>query len=170
MALIRRIDVLIETASAAGSGTDGDVYAGVCGREFCCDSENNDFEAGSRFMYRFGERSEFAERKMLNRPINDPRKQQLFTEEVDLFPVYIRFDPAGRSDNWKLDLAVLAVNADVDRLYSSLRNAPDGIWFGTKAGLCLHLRKDFEPRRPVFDADQELAKAMAQVSRTRKRS
>ena len=49
MADINRIDVLIATASGSGSGTDGNVYIGVAGREFYIDSAQDDFEGIGRW-------------------------------------------------------------------------------------------------------------------------
>jgi hypothetical protein len=146
MALIERVNVLIQTGEMEGAGTDGDVYAGVAGREFCCDSEADDFERGSEFYYRFGRNAEFTPSPMISPERNDPRKQDLRTGDVDGLPVYIRFAPEARDDNWYLKAAALVVNNDLSLVYWSVDNAPDGLWLGTKSGLVLHLRHYVEPR------------------------
>jgi hypothetical protein len=155
MTKITNIDVLIQTGDREGAGTDGDVYAGVAGREFYLDTEGDDFERGSRFFYRLGDRGEFNERPLVNPGGNDPRKQELVAEEVDNYPIYIRFEPQDRDDNWNLELAVIGINRDVDRLYDSLEIAPSGIWLGTRFGLVLHLGRYVEPR-PIVDRPERI--------------
>jgi hypothetical protein len=144
MAIIRSVTVLLRTADVDGAGTDGDVYVGVAGREFFVDSDANDFERGSSRVYRFGNNAEFTEDLMLNKAVNDPRDQNLTTEDADRLPVYIRFSPAGRDDNWRLELAAVGLNSQPPIVYWSLPNAPDGIWLGTRAGLWLHLPREVE--------------------------
>jgi hypothetical protein len=151
MAQIRRIDLLLTTGDVEGAGTDGDVYLGVAGREFFVDSDANDFERASRRVYRFGDRAEFTNDTMLNKVFNDPRRQRLFTEFIDDYPLYIRFVPQNRTDNWNLQLAVVALNSDESVLWHNLNSAPNGIWLGTRAGLVLHLPKFEEPRVTVAD-------------------
>src|SRR5262245_55939180 len=53
MAAITRIDVRLKTGDL--SGTDGDVYIRIGGREFYIDSENDDFERNSDRTYTLGE-------------------------------------------------------------------------------------------------------------------
>lgn len=149
MARIDRIDVLIQTGGDPGSRTDGDVYLGIAGREFFLDTAEDDFEQGSSRNYRFGRNAEFATDEMLNREINDPRDQRLMTEFVDEFPVYIRFAPETRADEWNLKLAVVALNTDESVLWTSQAIAPDGIWLQTRGGLVLHLQKFEETPRDI---------------------
>ena len=151
MAQIERIDLLLTTGDVEGAGTDGDVYLGVAGREFFVDSDADDFERASRRVYRFGDSAENTADEMLNTELNDPREQRLFTEFVDDYPVYIRFVPENRTDNWNLELAVVALNSDESVLWHNLNSAPDGIWLGTRAGLVLHLPKFEEPRLSAAD-------------------
>jgi hypothetical protein len=162
MARIERIDVLIQTGDVGGAGTDGDVYLGIAGREFFIDSDKDDFERGSSRAYRFGENSDLTSDEMLNRERNDPRDQRLLSEFVDDYPVYIRFAPENRDDQWNLKLAVVALNSDESVYWTNLVSAPDGIWLGTRAGLVLHLQKfvDFElPRatRNLLDESMRVA-------------
>ena len=51
---IDQIRVEITTGRDGGAGTDGDVYLGICGREFRCDTSADDFERGSKREYIFG--------------------------------------------------------------------------------------------------------------------
>ena len=95
----------IETGILSGAGTDGDVYLGVCVREFSIDSKEDDFERGAGRSYVLGDGAD-----VRNADVNDPRKQLLFTENVDQFPVYIRFQPRSRSDNWQLQRADVRFN------------------------------------------------------------
>jgi hypothetical protein len=76
-------------------------YAG----EFSIDSKEDDFESGAGRSYVLGDGAD-----VRNADVNDPRKQLLFTENVDQFPVYIRFQPRSRSDNWQLQRADVRFN------------------------------------------------------------
>jgi hypothetical protein len=47
MAALEKISVQIRTGNREGGGTDGDIYIGICGREFFLDSRRSstdDFE------------------------------------------------------------------------------------------------------------------------------
>lgn len=105
MANINTIELSIQTANVDGAGTDGDIYLGFGGREFYVDSSANDFERGSSRTYRFG-----AGANVLHAGENDPRHPQLRSESADRFPVYIRFQPTNRTDNWKLLRAEVSMN------------------------------------------------------------
>lgn len=95
MPQITKIEFHLETGDLSGAGTDGDVYLGICGREFSIDSTKDDFERNSGRTYVLGDEADIR-----NAEFNDPRKQRLFTENVPNFPVYVRFQPQGRGDNW----------------------------------------------------------------------
>ena len=95
MPRVDTIRINIQTGNLSGAGTDGDVYVGVCGREFSLDTTRDDFERGSSREYVLG-----AGANVNNAPVNDPRKQILLVENVDSAPVFIRFQPRNRSDNW----------------------------------------------------------------------
>lgn len=56
MAPIETLRFNLQTANASGAGTDGDIYLGICGREFKVDSTEDDFEQESSRTYRFGGR------------------------------------------------------------------------------------------------------------------
>src|SRR3954469_4107763 len=86
MANITTIQFALQTADVAGAGTDGDVYLGFCGREFSVDTSADDFERDSSRTYPFGEGA-----NVQHAGQNDPRLPQLRTENIDRFPVYVRF-------------------------------------------------------------------------------
>ena len=137
MADLTRIDITIQTGNAEGAGTDGEVYLGICGREFHCDSKANDFERGSKRTYTFGTGS-----NVLSKNRNDPRKPQLAIEDVDLFPLYIRFEQLSNSD-WNLQFASLSLNGSLFPIYEF--RSGDGIWLGRESGACVYLRKHIDP-------------------------
>ena len=90
MPAITRMDVRIVTGNRAGAGTDGEVYAGICGREFYLDSAVDDFEQGSDRTYTLGLGA-----NINYAGYNHPRSPQLDTVDLDDFPKYIRFEPTG---------------------------------------------------------------------------
>jgi hypothetical protein len=138
MAQINTIRLHLQTGDLSGAGTDGDVYLGVCGREFSIDTTRDDFERGSAREYVLGAGS-----NVNNASVNDPRAQQLFVENVDHFPVYIRFQPQNRGDNWQLQRAEVRFNDDFFPVWdtaSFVHNDPaKGIWLGVRSGLVVHL-------------------------------
>lgn len=137
MAQINSIQLHLETGDLSGAGTDGDVYLGVCGREFSIDSTRDDFERGSGRTYVLGENADIR-----NADFNDPRKQALFTENVARFPVYIRFQPKSRSDNWQLLRADVRFNESLHIDWDTrpfILPGSEGIWLGVRSGLFVHL-------------------------------
>jgi hypothetical protein len=136
MADINRIDVLIATASGSGSGTDGNVYIGVAGREFYIDSAQDDFEEGDSFTYVLGQGA-----NVLNAGLNDPRSPQLSTFDVDRWPVYLRFEPAGDNADWHLEGVIVTVNPGPSQVqYRALKDSPD-LWLGQRMGKQVFLKK-----------------------------
>jgi hypothetical protein len=131
MAPINTISVQIVTSNLENAGTDGDVYLGICGREFYLDSGANDFERGSNRIYILGEGSNIE-----NRDANNPRKPQLNTDHLGNFPVYIRFDPQGNSPDWNLSF----VSVEVGGANFGV-NLPGGLWLGRKSGKFCYLRR-----------------------------
>ena len=131
MATIRSIDVTIHTGDVDNAGTDGDVYLGICGREFFLDSGANDFERGSRRLYRFGEGA-----NIQNSGVNDPRNPPLDSDDLRMFPVYIRFEPQGSSPDWNLTF----VNVEVAGTGFGIILRP-GLWLGRTSGKICHLRE-----------------------------
>jgi hypothetical protein len=131
-----------------GSGTDGDVYIGMCGREFMIDSGSNDFEEGSDKTYIFGLGNN------INHPHeNDPRRlYPINTEDIDVQPAYIRFAPDGRDDEWHLRSATVIVNNGQHKLEAFAQpggGPPDGdLWLGTHMGLYCYLWTTFPTPSP----------------------
>lgn len=143
MANINTISVLLNTGNQSGAGTDGDVYLGLCGREFYLDTSADDFERKSSRQYVLGQGS-----NTLNADHNDPRKPQIRDEEVDLFPVYIRFNPRSRGDNWNLARAAVHINGSTFPMYDSSLEREGGIWMGIRSSLFFYLRKHIDPVPP----------------------
>jgi hypothetical protein len=62
---------------------------------------------------------------------------------VDRFPVYIRFKPRQREDDWHLQRAVVTLNDRIAPVWDTsvdVRTDP-GIWLGARSGLVMHLRR-----------------------------
>jgi hypothetical protein len=81
MPAITRIQLRLVTGNRADAGTDGDVFLGICGREFNVDSRGdvNDFERNSDRTYIFGEGA-----NVLRPEENDPRSPW----QLDLANIY----------------------------------------------------------------------------------
>ncbi|WP_328492638.1 hypothetical protein OHS59_07715 [Streptomyces sp. NBC_00414] len=79
--------------------------------------------------------------------LNDPRKPQLDTEDLDLYPVYLRVVDAGSVSPWCLERARVTVQAangntyhfDNPRLEKKKENAR--IWLGGAYGQRVFLRR-----------------------------
>jgi len=137
---ITTFSVQLITGDRSGAGTDGDVYIGIAGREFYIDSSrsaDDDFERGSDRTYVFGAGSNV---RFHNE--NDPRSPyQIFVEDIDVVPAYIRFVPQDRTDNWNLEEVTVIVNNGDAKLQalgalSSPAGSPqDNLWLGTHYGL-----------------------------------
>ena len=142
MAQIESIQVNIQTGDESGGGTDGSIYVGVCGREFHLDTSDDDFEHGSGHEYVLG-----AGTDVVNPAVNDPRKQVLQTEDVESFPIYVRFEPNNSGDNWNLARAEMSFNDDFFPRWetTSFISEADGIWLGQRSGTVVHLRKHQDP-------------------------
>jgi len=132
MADLTTVRVRIQTGDVSGAGTNGAVYLGICGREFRADRTGNDFTKGSDREYRFGIAANVREPDR-----NDPRDPQLAFEDVDRFPVYIRFDQRLASA-WNLRGAQLFLNDGVTQAYE-FRTQPSGVWLGNHSGAFVHL-------------------------------
>lgn len=142
MADIQTIKVNVQTARDSGAGTDGDVYIGFAGREFHVDTTADDFEAGSSRTYVLGKGS-----NVVDPSVNDPRDPRLRTGLVDGFPVYVRFHPRSRTDNWKLQRAAITFGDDLAPRWDTAEivSISQGIWLGTRSGLVAHLRLQRAP-------------------------
>ena len=138
MANIRRIDLRLYTSNKSGAGTDGDVFLGIAGREFSIDSRSNDFERGADRTYTLG-----VGPNILNAPRNNPRSPQLKTEDLEEYPVYIRFEPKGSGPDWSLEWVSVTVNPGPNQIrYQNppLRGSPD-IWLGQNYGKMIYLKR-----------------------------
>ena len=132
MSNIRQIKVNIVTSNVNGAGTDGNVFLGICGREFYLDSSRNDFERNSNFTYVLG-----VDSNITRKSENDPRSPQLHTEHLRNFPVYIRFEPLGGSASaWNLQY----VRVEVGGIEYGI-NYPGGLWLGDGAGKFCYLKE-----------------------------
>jgi hypothetical protein len=142
MAQIESIQISINTGKESGGGTDGDIYLGVAGREFHLDTSADDFERGSSHEYVLGSGSD-----VVNPAVNDPRKQSLQLEDVDSFPVYVRFEGNDDGDNWNLARAEMSFNETFFPRWETQSFIPerDGIWLGQRSGNVVHLRKHLDP-------------------------
>ena len=129
MPAIESVFVQIRTGNLTDAGTDGEVYLGICGREFRLDSSGNNFERGAVDTFRLG-----AGGNVKNGDRNDPRSPQLRTEDLDKFPVYIRFDPVGSSPDWNLGFVVVQLGAE----FGAILNP--GLWLGRVSGKFCYLR------------------------------
>lgn len=106
MARVTRIDILVTTAGIAeGGGTNGSVYAGLGGMEFVLDTAGNDFQSQTQLLYVIGDGSNLTNRVDLEFVLMD-------TADVLAFPVYIRFEPKGALDKWKVDTGGLRVTVN----------------------------------------------------------
>lgn len=159
MPLITRIELQLQTGEQSGAGTDGDVYLGLCGREFYIDSSKDDFEKGTSRTYIFGD--ENSDRNVEHADFNDPTTHYLRTENLEKFPVYIRFHPLGsnpRADRWQLERADVYLNGSEVYEWSTFGIVRGlGIWLGTHAGLVVHLARHIDPIPPRPPVKGELA-------------
>ncbi|MFI2238656.1 hypothetical protein [Streptomyces chrestomyceticus] len=139
---ITRIDVRLLTANAEGAGTHGWVFLDIAGREFHIDSTRNDFEAGDDYTYTFG-----TDANVLEPTRNDPRYPLLTTDDLDRYPVRLRFEPNDNNDDWALDRVVVHVNPNSDSaarfdnpvLIGTGENKR--IWLGRRFGKAVRLRR-----------------------------
>ena len=101
MVTIQKIVFRIRTADIEDAGTDGEVYIGFCGREFHVGSSYEDFERGAVRSYTAGMSAEAGEVNLSNDTLNNPSANpSLNSEDINFYPVYIRFEPIGRYDHW----------------------------------------------------------------------
>lgn len=128
---IKSFTVTIKTGDTEGAGTDGHVYLGICGREFFLDSPANDFERGSTFTFKLGVGA-----NILNKSLNDPAKPQLKSENLDKYPVYIRFEPLDERSDWNITY----VNVEIAGTGFGIVYRT-GLWLGQKAGKICFLKQ-----------------------------
>ncbi|MER6046321.1 hypothetical protein K2224_17680 [Streptomyces sp. BHT-5-2] len=142
MADITKISAQITTADVRAAGTDGWVYLGIAGREFVLSSGGDDFETGSEFTYILGDDSNVAEAE-----VNDPRRPELDTDDLDRYPAYIRLEPEGTTPEWCLERVTVTVNPDsaVPHRFDNPRLVGPGeerrIWLSQQGGKQLYLKR-----------------------------
>jgi len=124
MANINQISVKVKTGSKGlVSGTNGDVYLGIGGREF-----HLAIYGGKDF--RVGETEEFVLGAETNIGVfpddNDPRSPyQMVTENLTKNPIYVRFEPTNQDGRWELDEINVTVNPGSDQIaFSALGGNP----------------------------------------------
>ena len=135
---ILSIQVNLQTMDKSGAGSDGDAYLGFAAREFFLQTSGDDLKRGSSIAYVFGEGA-----NVLNADTNDPRTTLVQLEDVDNFPVYIRFrpeDPGDRDDRWCLQRAVVGVNGNQFPQWdtAAVVSVKEGIWMGIRSTFFLH--------------------------------
>ena len=142
MSAIKTFSVRIVTGDRPNAGTDGDVYIGLCGREFYIDSEKdsfNDFERGSDTTYIFG-----AGHNVRYNVVNDPRSDYpIATEDIELADAYIRLVPIGKHAGWNLEEVEVSVNNGEVKLQAFRRDppgaGPSNLWLSNHSGLVCDL-------------------------------
>jgi hypothetical protein len=146
MARISGILCEMITSDFSGAGTDGNIYLGICGREFHLDSTRDDFERGSFRDYILGD----PPIDLGNPPPdhvhvrdadkNDPRSGcPLDTDSLDITPVYIRFEPQNSGDNWNMNFAAVLVFTDFFFIGYSPQAGFDNLWMGNASGKIIYL-------------------------------
>lgn len=141
MVEVETILVRFKTRDMDDAGTDGDVYLGIGGREFYIDSSRDDFERGDDRTYILGDAPTQPppnSTTVLYKFFNDPQKPYgLRTENLNLFPVYVRIESGGL---WILDLVEVSVNPEAEQIkYSALVDDSQFLWLGRRAGRALYL-------------------------------
>jgi len=139
---IQKIVFRIRTADIEDAGTDGEVYVGFCGREFHIGTSYEDFERGAERSYSAGISAEAGEVNVSNPALNNPNAlPPLDTEDIGIYPVYVRFEPVGRDDHWSLQyISVIAAGVK----YEALEPEDDTTIYttlGYKSGKCLYLHR-----------------------------
>jgi hypothetical protein len=144
---IQKIVFRIRTADIEDAGTDGEVYVGFCGREFHIGTSYEDFERGAERSYSAGMNAETGEVNVSNPTLNNPSAlPPLDSEDIRLYPVYVRFEPVGRYDHWSLQY-ISVTAADVK--YEALEPEDDAAIYttlGYKSGKCLYLHPELNRR------------------------
>ena len=140
-AYVKQIRVEITTGEDRGAGTDGNIYLGICGREFRCDTTADDFEKGSTRTYIFGTLSTTYPTVFPNitsETYNHTSRPQLLVDEADLFPAYIRLSQG--SSRWLLAGVKVYIDDEVEpHFVDAMGNNP--LWMGDDCGCIYYLRK-----------------------------
>jgi hypothetical protein len=145
MANLNRFQVNIKTSNINNAETDGSVYIGICGREFHCNTTADNFKRDSLNTFNFGVGA-----NVVNAANNDPRNPVLLTEDVDRFPVYIRFEQDPKDldgGEWNLEGVDVRLNGTIFVQYKS--RITKGLWLGKTSGAIHHLRKHSDVVNPA---------------------
>ena len=132
MASINQISARIKTGNRGETaGTNGRIYLGIGGREFNLNLlGGSDFEAGMDQTFVLGEGANSGPAPA----DNDPRSpHQLVTENLDKYPIYVRFEPRTEDDRWDLDEISVTVNPGSAQIGFSALGSGSHIWFGNKS-------------------------------------
>lgn len=147
MAAISGILFVVQMSNFDGSGTDGDIYLGIGGREFYVDSGYDDYERGSYLEYILGD-VQLPEiigtrTRVNNANNNDPRVDfPLDTDDLGRTPVYLRFEPEDSDDNMNLHFVAALVYTDQFFIAYLTPQRLDNLWLGRRSGKILHLTEE----------------------------
>jgi hypothetical protein len=168
MANITGVLCQIITGNISGAGTDGDIYLGLCGREFHLDSDEDDYERGSWREYILGTgpldpNPPPPQIHVRNPDKNDPASEgfPLNSANLDRSPIYIRFEPEGSDDNWNVASAVVLVYTGTFlKAYLPPREF-DNLWLGKAMGKVLFLTQEISGgEEKIRDRVRELAERL----------
>jgi hypothetical protein len=135
-------------------GSDGEVFLFIGGREFRLNIQqlpgesgtHNDHVPGQMDVVILGDGT-----NAVDKQFHDPRKpygqgsKPFVIENLDKYPVWLRFEPRDASDNWFLEYAlveVFAANSAQPRKKYEILKDPDAkinLWLGKKFGLHVSL-------------------------------
>jgi hypothetical protein len=131
-------------------GSNGQSFLFIGGREFRVNQKGvDDKKPGGQDTITLGEIAAGEERTATeDADFNDPRKPYpLVYEEIDKYPIWLRFEPVDASDNWLLDRAkveVFAAGTQQSKSFEILRGEKPQVWLGKRSGLYVSLA----PLRP----------------------
>jgi hypothetical protein len=171
MAAVTGVLAQIITGDVDGAGTDGRVYLGLCSREFRLDSSQDDYERGSLREYILGRgpvepNLPPPQIRVVNPLRNDPRRDfPLDTANLDVSPVYVRFEPEGDSPDWNLRSAIVLVYTGEGQFVAAYfaPRAFNNLWLGDRYGKALYLTEHFSGGDPQqhLDRGRQLAERNA---------
>jgi hypothetical protein len=142
MSTINKIKVNVITSNIENAGTDGDIFFAIAGREFKLDSSANDFQQNSNRTYILGKKTAGENGTAVLRPSeNDPHTPfVLDTDDLDRFPVWIRFEPLNSSD-WNVDSVLATVNPGQNEVRYHVLDGTGNLWLGQNSGKYCFLKK-----------------------------
>ncbi|MFC8006852.1 hypothetical protein ACFUCH_12060 [Streptomyces olivaceus] len=142
---ITKIQVYLATADVAYASAEGRVYLGIAGREFALRKQGSDtkHQQGEQHTYTLGKDADVAQAQY-----NDPAQPTLDTDDLDRYPVYIRFVPSGEQPAWCLEWVDVTVNPQAKIKHYFANPRLDGtddkhrIWLDTEYGTVVHLKRN----------------------------